>query len=168
MELLNQFGFEPVLFLAQIVNFLILFIIFKKFLYKPILKVLKERENKITKGLADAENASQNLAQAQSEKDVIIEKASKEAEKILDDTKKAADDLKTEILEGAKNDAEKILDFAKKQADTQMAEMEKRAKVASLDNSMAILSKVLDSLFNKSEKEQIMQRSMKTLSNEKS
>jgi F-type H+-transporting ATPase subunit b len=43
MELLKNFGFEPVLFLAQVVNFLVIFLVMKKFLYAPLVKMLEER-----------------------------------------------------------------------------------------------------------------------------
>ncbi len=163
MEILNQFGFSPILFFGQIVNFLILAFIFKKFLYKPILKTLNERKKKIAKGLKDAEEAAEALSHAESEKEVILVKASKEAEKILDDTKKAAEEMRDEILTGARSDADKIITSAKAQVDAQMEEMEKRAKKASLDNSVAILEKVLDSLFTKDERKKIMDKNMKVL-----
>lgn len=163
MEILNQFGFEPVLFLAQIVNFLILAFIFKKFLYKPILKTLKERQKKIAKGLEDAETAAKDKADAEAQKEVILVKASKEAEKIIDDTKKGAEELKDKIIAEARNEAEKVIAAAKKEVDNQMDEMEKRAKKASLDNSVAILEKVLDTMFTKDEKKKVMEKNMKVL-----
>ena len=64
MEILDSFGFDPVFFTAQIINFLILAFVFKKFLYKPVLKILSERSRKIAKGLADAENAKLALEKA--------------------------------------------------------------------------------------------------------
>lgn len=163
MQILDQFGFEPFLFFGQIVNFLILAVIFKKFLYKPILKTLKEREKKISKGLKDAEDASMALSNAADEKDKILTSASKEAEKILDDTKTASEKLRDEILSQAKIDANKIIVAAKKDMDTQLDEMEKRAKKASLDNSLMILEKVLDTLFTKEEKKKVLDKNMKSL-----
>lgn len=163
MQILNQFGFEPVLFLAQIVNFLILAFIFKKFLYKPILKTLSDRKRTIAKGLEDAEKAAEERTHAQEQKEKIIRTADKEAEKILDETKKAAEEIRAQILEEAKEESRKIVAEAKRQADLQMTEMERRAKTASLDNSMAILDKVLEKMFTKEEKEKILTRSIQTL-----
>ncbi|MFI5265448.1 MAG: F0F1 ATP synthase subunit B [Candidatus Levyibacteriota bacterium] len=163
MEILNQFGFEPVLFAAQIVNFLILAFVFKKFLYKPILKVLKERQRSIEKGLREAEEAHVTLAAAEEKKDAIIKAASKEAEEILGATKKGAEELKEQILTSAKLEAEKIISNARTQANLSMENVEKRAKKASLDNSMAILDKVLEKMFTRDEKEKILTRSVKTL-----
>ncbi|MBU2632677.1 F0F1 ATP synthase subunit B, partial [Patescibacteria group bacterium] len=47
MEIVKQFGLDPVLLVAQIVNFLILLFILKKLLYKPVLELLKKREDTI-------------------------------------------------------------------------------------------------------------------------
>lgn len=163
MEILNNFGFEPIFFLAQVVNFLILAFVFKKFLYKPILKTLKDRQKTIAKGLADAEAAGRDREAAEEQKNTIIKKAGKEAEEILDETKKAADTLREKILSETKSESEKIINEAKRQADLQMEDMERKAKKASLDNSIALLEKVMDKMFTKDEREKILQRSIKTL-----
>ena len=51
MELLKDFGFDPILLTAQIINFLIVLVVLKKFMYKPVLDMLKKRENDIKKGI---------------------------------------------------------------------------------------------------------------------
>ena len=50
MELLGNLGINGKLFMAQLINFAILFFILRKFAYQPILKVLDERKDKIDKG----------------------------------------------------------------------------------------------------------------------
>lgn len=163
MEILQNFGFQPTLFAAQIVNFLILAFVFKKYLYKPILKTLKDRQKTIAKGIEDAQIAAREKENALLKKEEILNEASKEADKILESTKKSAESLKEEILTEAKKDAEKIINSAKDQADIQMGEMEKRVKKASLDNSLHILEKAITAMFTKEEKEKILARSVKTL-----
>ena len=43
---MEKLGIQPILIIAQIVNFVILLLLLKKFLFKPILKVLDERKKK--------------------------------------------------------------------------------------------------------------------------
>jgi F-type H+-transporting ATPase subunit b len=57
MEILKTFGFDPILLGAQIINFLIIFYLLKRFLYKPVLGMLKTREDKIKEGIKQAEEA---------------------------------------------------------------------------------------------------------------
>ena len=52
--------------IAQIINFLILVWLMKKYLYKPILQAIDEREKKIATELADAKS---KVAEAKSEQD---------------------------------------------------------------------------------------------------
>ena len=109
MEILKNFGFEPVFFTAQIINFLILFFVFKRFLYKPILKILKDRTNAIEKGLRDTESARVALEEAEAQKDKIIAAAAEEAEKIIKETKTNAHVIREELFGKSREEAEKII-----------------------------------------------------------
>src|SRR5690554_2652058 len=57
--------------IAQLVNFLILVWLLKRFLYKPVLNAIDEREKKIASQLEDA---AMNKAEAQKEKDLFRQK----------------------------------------------------------------------------------------------
>lgn len=164
MELFQKFGFEPVFFIAQIINFLILAFVFKKYLYKPVLKILKDREQKITKGLKDAEDARLALEEASKKKGDIIRSAMLEAGKIIDDTKTNVQKLREELMAQSRADAERLIMEARKQADFEMKRMESQAKDIALDLSKKLLERILDELFTKQEKEIILQRNIRKLS----
>lgn len=77
--------------LAQFLNFFILVFILAKFAYKPILKVMEDRRQRIANDLASAETArleaealrkdyAAQIAAARKEAQSIVEKAVKEAE----------------------------------------------------------------------------------------
>ncbi len=164
MEILKEFGFDPALFFAQIVNFLILAFIFKRFLYKPILKVLKDRQDKIKKSIEDAENARVSLENANSERDEIIKRAGNEAEKIIEETRITASEIKNKILEEAKSESDKIIKDAKEQARLEMEKMEGKVGEMSLNLSEKILEKVLGGVFTESEKKQILRKGVEKIS----
>lgn len=105
MEILKQFGINPLLLAAQVVNFLILLFILKKLLYKPILKVLEERKQRIETSLKNAEEIEKRLQLTKEQSEKIIARTLQEAQKILDQTNEAA----AEILNGANKQAEQIL-----------------------------------------------------------
>ncbi len=160
MELLKNFGFEPVFFTAQIINFLILAFIFKKYLYKPILKILKDRERTIASGLEDARAAQAALEKANAQKDEIIKRATLEAEKIIDDIKKNAEKLRDELLARSKSDASRIINDAREQATLEMKRVEEEAKSMALDLSRKLTERILEELFTKREKEIIVERNI--------
>lgn len=164
MEILNNFGFKPELFVAQVINFLVLAYLFKRFLYKPIIKIIKEREEKIRKGINDSENAAKLLANAGNDREEILKKAGKEAEKIIVDTKKSAETLREEILADAKKAAEKIIYDAKTQINADRSAMEQQLKSASLEISRSVLKKTLKEILTESDQEKITSSVMKRVS----
>ena len=61
MEIFEKLGIDVKLVIAQLVNFFILLYVLKRFAYKPVLKILEDRERKIEKGLKDAQSAEKRL-----------------------------------------------------------------------------------------------------------
>lgn len=105
MEILNQFGINPLLLAAQVVNFFVLLFILKRFLFGPILKVLEERKKMIAQSIQNAEEIEKKLQQTAEQSDKIIADTLKEAQKMLDQSKEAA----AQILADTNKTAEQIL-----------------------------------------------------------
>lgn len=99
MEILGQFGVQPLLLLAQVINFLILFFVLRKFLYAPILKILAERRERIAKGLEQARESEVILAQAKKTREQEIHQAHQEAQSII----KQATDTASSIVQEAQD-----------------------------------------------------------------
>src|SRR3989338_11698691 len=116
MEILNQFGVNPILLLAQVVNFLILLLILKKFLYKPILKVLEERKKKIEESLKNTEEIEKKLQETNEKIDRMMVKTADEIQKMQDEAKKDRDVLKEEGKAEAQQLALQIIKKGEEQA----------------------------------------------------
>lgn len=99
----SQLGIDWKLLLSQAVNFLLLLIILRIFIYKPVLKAMRKRKEKIEEGLAKAQEADVRLKEV----DVIAKKKLKEADGIamltLQKTEEKAKELEIELFEKAKN-----------------------------------------------------------------
>lgn len=105
---------------AQMLNFLILVWLMKRFLYKPILHAIDDREKRIAAELA---NADKKKVEAQKESDkfkhkneaidqqraALLSKATEEAQaegqRLLAEARKAADALSAKRMETLRNDA---------------------------------------------------------------
>ena len=79
-ELFAAFGLNWKLLLIQLVNFGLLLSVLSYFLYKPVLRIIDERQKKIAEGVRIAEEATQRLADARVESDGIVGGAAREAE----------------------------------------------------------------------------------------
>ncbi len=126
---------DPGLFVWTILTFLLLFAVLAKFGWKPLLKMLKDREDFIKSSLEDAETAQQELARLNSEGKEIINKARGEAQTILSQGKVAATKLKEETLNDAKEKAKAIVNDAEKQI-----QVEKDKAIAEIKGEVVNLS----------------------------
>ena len=164
MEILQQFGVQPILLAAQVVNFLILLFILKKFLYKPLLKVLDERKKKIADSLRNAEEIEKRLAETEEKKDKVLAKTAEDVQKMLDETKKEIEVMKEE----GKIQAEQLVaQIIKKGEETAHAEAEKLRQevMSSLSEIVATgMEKITGKVFKTKEQKEIIEREVKNLS----
>lgn len=92
-ELIEQFGINWKLLIAQIINFGILFVVLKKFAYKPILDMLKERQDKISEGLNMHAKAKIELESAEQEKARLIGEGNIQARNLVQKAKSSAEEI---------------------------------------------------------------------------
>src|SRR3989344_2965783 len=113
MEILKDFGVNWILLLAQVVNFLIVFIILKKILYKPFLSMLKKREEKVSEGLKAAEEGKKLLEEATQKEHDMLKKAQETSARLVKDAKDQASEIAAKIEEKALKQSDKVLLEAK-------------------------------------------------------
>lgn len=125
-RLIGQLGINWKLFLSQAVNFFILLGVLWAFVYRPLIKIIKERNEKIKTGLQKAEQADIRLKEI----DIIGKGKIKEAEqKGIGIIKATEDKAKVMATELQKKNEEKQLE-AQKQAQEQLKkQLEENKKV---------------------------------------
>lgn len=163
MNLIQQFGVDKVLFIAQIINFLIVFYILKRYLYKPVLEILKTRAEMVKKGIKDAEEAKLLYANATEREKEIIRKAQAESKKIIETAKKQNSDLlkANEIV--IKHQADRILNEAREQIAFESLETERRLSAHVSQLAVNFLQKSLEDAFSEKEQEIIMRNAIKNI-----
>ena len=72
---ISALGFNLPALIAQLINFVLLLIIFRLILYKPLLKILDERKKRIQEGVDASEEAKRRLSQTEQEVAKELEKA---------------------------------------------------------------------------------------------
>ena len=122
MEALAKLGIDTKLLIAQVVNFVLLLLILKRYAYKPVLRMLDERSKKIEKGLADAEAAEKKLALSLEEEKKILVSARDEARGIVAASQIAGKKRDADMLEATKQKIDKMI----AEADNHLAEEQKK------------------------------------------
>jgi F-type H+-transporting ATPase subunit b len=109
----SSLGINLPLLLAFIINFIILLVILGKFLYKPVLKMLDERTQKVKESMEWAEAIKRDYEQARGEVQKQIEKGRQEAQGILAQALQKGEGLKEEARKEAAEQAKAILEKAR-------------------------------------------------------
>jgi len=145
---------DPGLFVWTIVTFLLLVFVLAKFAWKPLLKMLKDREDMVRSSLEDAEKAKSELERLNEESEAIMAKARSEAQSILADGKAAAEKVKDDIIAKSKEQANKIREDAGNQIqvekDKAISEIKKEVVNLTLSVAEKLIQKNLSDADNKS------------------
>ncbi len=133
-QLIHAFGIDARLILIQVVNFGLLMAALTYLLYKPVLKLLAEREAKIAKGIEDAKAAETALASAEEEKKGIVSAANKEAEAMTARAAEHAEGKAEQIVADAHKKAEQVIKDAGDRGSEMKAQVlkETEAEIAKL------------------------------------
>jgi F-type H+-transporting ATPase subunit b len=99
--------------IAQVANFFVLLVILRLTLYKPILKMLDERKQKIAEGLNAAEIARAEAASAQANIQVQLDAARKDGQEIVANAQNIATRIQADAREQAGKDREAALERAR-------------------------------------------------------
>jgi F-type H+-transporting ATPase subunit b len=126
---------ETGLAIWMMITFLILLFLLKKFAWKPILKMIKEREDSIDGALKSAEKAKEEMRNLQADNEKILAQARHERDMMLKEAREMKDNIVGEAKGKAKEEADKILASAR-----EAIQNEKMAAITELKNQVAMLS----------------------------
>ncbi|HPB24356.1 MAG TPA: F0F1 ATP synthase subunit B [Bacteroidales bacterium] len=134
-------------------SFLLLMLILGKFAWKPVLKMLKERENKIEDSLKQAEKAHEEMKQLKFSNEELLREAKNERDNILREARVIREKLIEEARTKATEEADRIVQSAK-----DSIKYEKIEALTDLKNQIALLSveiaeKLLQEELSKDEKQ---------------
>ncbi len=132
MDLLTP---ELGLFIWTLVAFLVVFLLLRKFAWKPILQSLSERETGIADSIAAADRVKKEMAQMQSENEKLMIQAREERTAMLKEAKEMKDRIVNEAKEQAKAEANKIIADANLQIQQQ-----KMAALTEVKNEIGTLA----------------------------
>lgn len=123
-QLLDAFGINWQLLIAQAVNFAIVLVALWYFLYKPVLAQLQKRQEIVAKSVTDAAQAEELFARADSEAESRVHTAETEAEKIVALARESAHEVKEKLIADAESRAVTI----EKDAEARAAEVAARQR----------------------------------------
>ena len=148
-EVFNTFGVEWPKFLAQLILFIVVYFVLKKFAFGPIIAMLEERRKKIEEGQLNAQKIKQQLAEAEKRYAEILAKANMEAQKLIDQGRESASvvaDRKTqEAIAAAEQIIAKAQEAAALEHERSMEQLKRELGHLVVETTAKVTGKVLNS-----------------------
>ena len=133
MDILTTLGFTTD-FWIHAANFIVLIALLSYFLYRPIVRMLDERTQRIQESLAAAERAQADVARADREREELLATTRREIGEMMAQAQSVAERIQSEARTNAQQEAQRIVETARQEAEAERAQAmaELRREVASL------------------------------------
>jgi len=141
-------GFDISVFVAYLINFVVLLLALRAFAYKPILAMLEKRKQEIAEGLSAAEKARAEADREQAKFQTELEAAGRSSQEEASKIAKATAGMREQILAEARKEAEEMKAKARAEieAERQAAQSELRRQLADLtvDLTRKVVGQTID------------------------
>lgn len=136
---ISQFGLDWKLFLSQLVNFALILVVLTFFVYKPVIKIIKERNRKIKEGLDKAEEAGVRLKEIDNIGKEKIKEAEGKSISMIQATEKKAKILEQELHKKIEENQIKL----EKEMQSNYKKQQEQAEALVLKNAVELVRKAI-------------------------
>lgn len=158
-----MFELNPGMAVWTTVVFALLILVLGRYGWKPLIRTLQDREDKIRDALGQAEKARMEASELLKQNEVNRSRAEEEYQKIVLDARAMAEKMKDEIVAKARQQAQREIDVAKDEIgrNLESAKQELRGEVADL--AVQIAEKILDESIDRAKHARIIDDYLKSL-----
>lgn len=142
---MDALGIDPKLLIAQMVNFLIFYIIFRKFIAKPLIAYIKKQQEEEQKRHSLSQELDRAKSELDSEKKQMLVEVKEQQKKILEDAKVYAENIKKEMIVQAQKQASEIVDAGKIMLDQEKHQAQSELKKYVRETAQIAIEKGLSS-----------------------
>lgn len=142
--------------IAQLLASLVLFLVLRYFLFKPVNELLKKRKEYIENGVKKSEEVEQKLMQIDKEYDERMLKAKKESSEIISKARLYGDDIKNKAVQESKELAKVEYEKGMKKLENEKQKLMKNINNEIIDMALAAASKVIKDKVDKDYDKQML------------
>jgi F-type H+-transporting ATPase subunit b len=143
LEILGRLGFDWKLALMNLVNVVILFVLLKRYLFRPVIAMIDERRRVIKDGVDNALQAKTELLMAERRAQELIDDAKVEANKIVEVSHNEAKRVGEQIKTKAKEEIELLIAQAKRNIEIDKKEMKDTLRKETVQIVVLAVEKIL-------------------------
>jgi len=150
-------------FIAQLINFGIVLLIFWKWVLPAVMKNLQSRTARIEKSLKDAERVEKEKLEFEQWRQAEMSKTRQEASSIITKAQSEANQVKDQTIQQTKEEQQKLVEQAKKQIEQEKNSMMSSAKSELADLITGTAEKILKEKMDKKKDEEIIKNALKNI-----
>lgn len=149
--------------MGQIINFLLVLYLLKRFVYRWFLNLLKERKEKIEKGIKMSEEAERRSEAVNVEREEILSRSREEGLKVLKKNEELAEKRKEEILAQTQKERELLLRKSQEEGKSEIERMKKEQSEKMLNLSFALVEKILEEKIDLKKDKEIIEKLLREI-----
>jgi F-type H+-transporting ATPase subunit b len=161
MEGIGSLGINVSTLIAQVVNVAILFGLLYLVAYKPIMRMLDERSNKIKESMENTEYIKQQAERAEGEASKRIEAAAKEGQEAIALAMRTGEEVRQEAQQKARTEAEALIARARSEIQRERDEAIEQLRESFADITIDAAGKVIDRTLDKKAHRDIIDKVLK-------
>jgi len=161
---IGMLGINLKIFIAQLINFLVVLFVLWKWVYAPLVKLLDERSARIEKSVEQTKEIEARFESTQAEQTKLIMQAKSDAITILENVRLEADSQKEKLTARAKAEVQKIITNGKEQLQAEKTAMIREAKTEIIEIAIAATKKILEESMDEKKSQKLAQTVVDKLS----
>jgi F-type H+-transporting ATPase subunit b len=153
-------GVNLPLLVVFIINFIVLFVLLRLFLYKPVMKMLDERAKRTKDAMELAEATKKEFEQAKTEVQKQIEKGRQEAQAIITQAMQVGERLKVESRQEATKQAQTIVDRTRAELEAERGKIVEGLRREFADIAISAAEKVIKETLDKEKHRKLIEETL--------
>lgn len=137
-------SFDLATTIITIVNFIVLVLVLRHFLFKPVNNVIDSRQNDILGSIDKAKTDEEKAGLLKIESEKKLKETIDQGKSIVEDYKKRAEKVEGDLIKDANTEAQLIIERAKKEAEREKLKAQHEIKTQIIDLALLLSSKTIE------------------------
>ena len=151
--------------IVQLVNTFILFFAVTKLLYKPAVKMLNNRQEKIKNDIESAKKSKEDAEELKKEYEEKLSGIKKESDRILDETHKKATDNEMQIIKEAREESDALKKKTQSDIEKYKEQVKDDIRREVIDVATVMARKIVAESLDEQRKQELLDESIREMEN---
>lgn len=157
-KIMEGLGIDPKILIGDIVTFIVLVVILKKFAYKPFLAVLEQRAKKIEEGVKKSEEAEVSLQKIRILSEEVEEAGERKFKEVMAVAEKKAREKTKTIIAAAEVEKNRVIEAARAAMEKEQAQARAQRQKEAVDLAFSVSEKFLSEKITKEQDKKMIEK----------